>query len=222
MFIRRTGACIAIGLEQVMSESEVKNIVFDIGNVVVRWDPSLIAARTFTSERVNDDFVRSIFGHEIWYKLNRGELSENEAKSGYCEYLGLDQSEVDALFFNVKDTQELIEGTTALMARLSVAGYRLFALTDNVHEIVAYLKRRYDFWDLFNGAAVSAELGCLKPSKEIYNRLLLDNDIKADETVFFDDIKRNVEGANKVGIRAFQFTGSTQAEADLKSLYLDF
>ena len=104
MFIRRTGACIAIGLEQVMSESEVKNIVFDIGNVVVRWDPSLIAARTFTSERVNDDFVRSIFGHEIWYKLNRGELSENEAKSGYCEYLGLDQSEVDALFFNVKDT----------------------------------------------------------------------------------------------------------------------
>ena len=205
-----------------MTSSQIKNVVFDIGNVVVRWDPMLIAKRTYSPDKVNQTFVRSVFGHDLWYQLNRGEITEADAKESYREALGFSQEEVDALFFHVKDTQDLVTGTTDLISRLSTAQYRLFALTDNVHEIVAYLKSKYDFWPFFEGAAVSAELGCMKPSAEIYNRLLSDYGLVAGETVFFDDMPHNVDGAKNVGMQLFQFVGAEQAESDLRSLGLAF
>ena len=205
-----------------MSSTQIRNVVFDIGNVVVRWDPALILNRTFKDGRVTDTFVRSVFGHDLWYQLNRGEVTEVEAKASYRDALGFSGEEVDAFFFHVKDTQDLISGTTDLIEKLSTAQYRLFALTDNVHEIVAYLKEKYKFWPFFEGAAVSAELGCMKPSAEIYKHLLSGYTLLPHETVFLDDMPHNVEGARNVGMHAFQFVSAKQAESDLMSLGLAF
>lgn len=63
-----------------MTNPSIKNVVFDIGNVVVRWDPSLIVSRTFGDMRPQEDLVREIFTHDIWYDLNLGRISEQDAK----------------------------------------------------------------------------------------------------------------------------------------------
>ena len=196
----------------------IKNIVFDIGNVVVRWDPALILSRTFGDERANDTLLAAIFKHDLWYSLNRGQISEQDAKIAYSVELGFGSDDMDALFFHAKDSQDLRADTVALMTRLSENEYRLFALTDNVREIVSYLQSRYDFWSLFEGAIVSAEVGTLKPSRDIFQHLLSTFDLQPEETVFFDDMQHNVEGAQALGIPAFQFINAAQAETDLVTL----
>ena len=130
--------------------------------------------------------------------------------------------DTEQLFYYVKHTQLLLFGAVDLIKRVKSAGYNVYALTDNVFEIVEHLKSTYDFWDLFDGATVSAEVGLLKPQPEIYDCLLTQNDILAHESVFIDDMPYNVTGAESMGISAIQFENVSQCESALKSLGLSF
>jgi putative hydrolase of the HAD superfamily len=193
----------------------IRNVVFDLGNVVVRWDPVLISVRTFGEEKASPEFIRSIFGHPLWLQLNRGEISERDAGRAYCDLLGLELTLMDRFFFHVKDSQALVPGTVDLMERLSKAGYRIFALSDNVREIVLYLRQKYDFWRHFEGVVISAELGVLKPDAKIFGHLLNAFALRPQETIFLDDVLRNVDGARATNMHAVQFVDANQAEAEL-------
>ncbi|MDQ8726599.1 HAD family phosphatase [Bradyrhizobium sp. LHD-71] len=166
--------------------------------------------------------AEALFRCPIWIRLNLGELTQAEAELAYQTELGLTPEDTRKLFFHVMDHQEMIDGTLAIAHRLKDAGYRVFALTDNVHEIVAHLKSRHKFWPLFEGAIVSAEIGLMKPSPEIFRHLLETFEIGASETVFLDDHPPNIEGARSAGLEARLFTTADQCEADLRALGLKF
>ena len=200
----------------------IKNVVFDVGNVLVRWAPLEIARLTFGDVEDLEQRARAVFQSETWLELNKGHLSEQQAKQRYQDTIGLSELECEKLFYYVKQTQLQIYGSVELLKRIKQAGYHVYALTDNVHEIVAYLKKTYDFWPLFEGATVSAELGLLKPQPEIYQSLLTTNKLKAEETVFLDDMPYNVEGAQKEGMAAIQFKDAHQCEQELKAMGLEF
>src|SRR5262249_40074359 len=135
---------------------------------------------------------------------------------------GLSEEETKALFFHVMDHQDLIEGTEKIAHRLGKAGYRIFALTDNVHEIVAHLKARHRFWNVFEGAVVSAEVGMLKPAPAIFQHAIDRFCLRSEETAFFDDVEVNVDGARSIGLEARLFTTPGRCEADLQALGLSF
>ena len=201
-----------------MSSVEIKNVVFDIGNVVVRWAPLEIIRLTFGDNNAVEEKAKSIFQSETWLRLNKGQITENDAKAQYKEALGLTELECERLFYYVKQTQILIHGSVDLIKRCKSAGLNVLALTDNVHEIVSHLKNTYTFWDLFDGAIVSADVGLLKPQPEIYQTLLSQYELKASQTVFIDDMPYNVKGAESVGIAAIQFENVSQCEQALRSL----
>ena len=201
-----------------MSSERIKNIVFDIGNVVVRWSPEEIIRLTFGDCASAEEKAKSVFQSDIWLNLNKGLLSENDAKTQYRDVLGFTELECERLFYYVKQTQILIYGSLELVRRCKSAGYRVFALTDNVHEIVSHLKATYTFWDLFEGAIVSAEVGLLKPQVEIYESLLYQYGLEASETVFIDDMPYNVAGAESVGMNAILFKNTYQCAQALKAL----
>ncbi|WP_068716889.1 HAD family hydrolase [Vibrio tritonius] len=205
-----------------MASSSFKNVVFDIGNVLVRWNPVEITRLTFDDSYDIESLAESIFRSEIWYNLNKGLISENEAKLQHQILFGLSEVECERLFYYVRQTQILIYGSVDLVKRVKKAGYRVFALTDNVHEIVAHLKSTYTFWELFEGTVVSADVCILKPQAEIYQHLLNQFEIKAEETIFLDDMPHNVKGAQDVGITAIEFKNAAQGEQALKALGLDF
>lgn len=201
----------------------IRNIVFDIGNVLVRWDPVLIVERTFGEERTTDKLVRSIFpGDNIWIPLNLGEMTAEEAMRSYRNTLGFTKAETDQLWHNILDSQSLFAETVELMENLSKAGFRIFALSDNVHEIVAHIKSRYDFWRFFEGAVISAELGLMKPDESIFRHLLSEYDLDAEETLFMDDMPKNVAGASALGINAFQFSTAKAAKEKMTQLAIHF
>jgi putative hydrolase of the HAD superfamily len=203
----------------------IRNVVFDVGNVFVRWSPPEIVRRCFdlaVDTDANQKRAEALFRSQIWRNLNLGELTQLEAELAYQAQFGLTQDETQKLFFHVMDHQELIDGTMSIAQRLRQSGYRVFGLTDNVREIVAYHKARNRFWDLFEGCVVSAEIGLMKPDPAIFRHMLETFRLAASETVFLDDFQVNVEGAKSVGIEAKLFTTAGRCEEDLRALGLAF
>ncbi|ENM5724882.1 HAD family phosphatase [Vibrio mimicus] len=200
----------------------IRNVVFDVGNVIVKWAPQEVARLTFGDSEQSAVLAVNLFQSEIWRDLNKGIYTEAEAKQAFHQQFGIPLDTLDQLFFHIKDTQVLLTGTQKLMDDLRQAGYRLYALTDNVNEIVAYLKSQYDFWPKFTGAVVSSECGLLKPSPAIYQHLAESQHLDPQESVFMDDMPANVEGARQQGFHAFQFVDAQQARAELLKLGLNF
>jgi putative hydrolase of the HAD superfamily len=198
----------------------IRNVVFDIGNVLVRWDSLAIVESAFglSGEEARARRHALFAESDIWRALNRGEHTEAGAKVAYVEAGLLTEAEADAMFAALYESLHLLEDTPPLMERLAAAGYRLFALTDNVHEIVAHLSDKHTWWAHFEHVTNSAEIGVLKPDPRIYAHLLDTNGLVPAETVFFDDMPGNVAGAHAAGIHAFVFTDAAQAERDLASI----
>ncbi|WP_260258652.1 HAD family hydrolase [Vibrio intestinalis] len=205
-----------------MAATTIKNVIFDIGNVVVRWSPLEIIRLTFGDNIDAQSKAREVFQHSIWMDLNKGRLTEQQAKQAYQEQLHFSELEAEKLFYNVRQTLTPLYGSQQLIERLKHAGYGVYSLTDNVTELVDYLKQQYDFWPLFDGATISADVDMLKPQAEIYLHLLQSNRLVAEECIFLDDMPHNVEGAKAVGIDAIQFAHAHQAEQELKARGLEF
>ncbi len=198
-----------------------KNIVFDVGNVLVRWDPQGIIHHVFPEHTSPHQLMLKIFKDQTWYDLNLGTINEKEAIDRYHQQLGIDVPRLEYLLQAVKESLNLIPGSVELLRRLYHKPFNLYALTDNTIEIMAYLKNKYDFWLLFKGIVVSAEIGYLKPSQEIYHYLLEHHQLKAHETVFIDDVSANVAGAKAMGIESIQFTQLEECIEALRELKID-
>jgi putative hydrolase of the HAD superfamily len=193
----------------------IKNIVFDVGNVLVRWDPVSVVIQTFPDVHDPHALSKSIFKHETWLALNRGTITEIEAIALYQARLQAHADAFETMMDNVRASLVPLEDSIALLRKAS-KHYKLYALTDNTLEIMAYLRKEYDFWPLFEGVVVSAEVGSLKPSQEIYQYLLKNYQLHPEETLFIDDHLPNVRGAREAGIKAIQFQNIEQCLIELK------
>jgi putative hydrolase of the HAD superfamily len=197
--------------------SMVKNIVFDVGNVLVQWNPITVVANHFP-EADAAQLSQDLFKSPTWFDLNLGKMTVIDAIKVYQKTLGISKEKLSALMEDVKASLVPIENSFELLKNLHQSQYSLYALTDNVHELVTYLKKQYSFWNYFRGAVVSAEVGYLRPSSEIYLHLLTQYDLEPNETVFIDDHLPNVEGARLAGMHAIQFETAAQCATDLKVL----
>ncbi|MCS5712440.1 HAD-IA family hydrolase [Candidatus Berkiella aquae] len=199
----------------------IQNIVFDVGNVLVRWDPYTITQTVFPEHDDVLTLMQSIFRHQTWLDLNLGSITEQQAILHYHQRLQIETTRLELLLQVVKESLLPIPGAAELLQRLHDKAFNLYALTDNTHDIMAYLKAKYRFWPLFKGIVVSAEIGHLKPSKEIYHYLLEHYQLNAHETLFIDDLALNVAGAKAVGIEAIQFVNTEQCIEALRDLQID-
>ena len=200
----------------------IKNIVFDVGNVLVVWDPVEIIRSYYADLPAPEALAEEIFKHPTWYALNTGEITEAEALAAYAKRLRLPSEDLEQLMVHAKASLVLIEGSLDILKRAHQANYALFALTDNTVDILAHLKQRYDFWDLFQGIVSSADVGCLKPNPAIYHHLLQTYGLKPSETVFIDDLDHNIAGAKDVGMDGFVFENPASCLQELKKRDIQF
>jgi putative hydrolase of the HAD superfamily len=193
----------------------VHNIIFDIGNVLVRWEPLKVIQRVFPNVDAQALFQAM---RPIWLDLNLGKLTEKEAVQQYENLLNFPKEKFQQLMLGFKESQTPIEGSLEFLKELKQLGYSLFSITDNIHEIMAYHRQHSAFTEYFKDIIVSADLGALKPDPKIYQNLLDKHQLKAEECVFFDDLLTNVEGAKGVGMQAFLFIDTATCRKDLENL----
>ncbi len=200
----------------------IKNVVFDVGGVLVRWEPQKVIANVFPESLFSEALTRKFFQSKTTYNLNLGKLTEQEAIPLYRDELKVDEERLIYLIQALKESLLPVEGSFSLLEQLHQAGIPLYCITDNVKEIVTYLHQQYDFLTKFKHVVVSADIGIMKPDKGIYEHLLAENRLIAEECVFIDDVLVNVEGARRVGMQGFQFTDVERCMKKLKALGLKF
>lgn len=184
---------------------EIKNIVFDMGGVIIDFDPDRSVARHFP-EDCRDLVKKTVFGSKEWLNMDRGTLGYAEGVERICSALPEElRDEARLMIVSHEEEMPPIPEMFALVKSLSENGYGLYLLT-NCPAWFHEFKPRVPAFAYFDGFIVSADHKRSKPEKEIYNILLDTYSLRAEECFFVDDSPVNAAAAEKLGIRSYCFS----------------
>lgn len=196
--------------------AKFKNIVFDLGGVVVARDPRKVSAKFV-------EFFSFIYEPKMphfWEEYDRGSYSLDRVKEIISERYGYDRALCDEYLSTAIDLQEEIAPTKAFIERLKVAGYKLYVLSNMSQEFIDFI-HQLPVYDNFDGEIVSCREHVVKPEPEIYRLLLNRFSLNPAECLFIDDREDNIEAAEHEGIYGFHFDRSNpQASCDLLAAML--
>lgn len=201
----------------------LKNIIFDMGNVLLRFEPDLfIKAMGVTDPNVHELLRREVFGSVEWVLQDWGTLTEAESSEIVCARLPeeLRQMAKD-LIFRWDEPIHPIDGMAELVRDCKEAGLGVYLLSNASVRLPEYWPR-VPGHEYFDGIAVSGLLHMVKPMPEIYRHVLDTYGLKAEECLFVDDMPMNVSGALQVGMKGFVFRGVAEAlRQELKNQGVD-
>lgn len=190
---------------ETMPWHKVDAVVFDIGNILIRYAPDDFLVRLFPGdEQKQRDMMARVYRGPYWPCFDRGTMEYDEAAKRLAEQFG--GSEADYLhalrgWIELKDPIE--EGWRAAR-RCKRAGKRLYLLSNYPRE--GYLRMREKFaslFEIFDGGVISYKVHQVKPEPEIYKTLIEACSLTPERTLFIDDTLENVEGAIKMGIHGY-------------------
>src|SRR5688572_11860283 len=127
---------------------QIKNIVFDVGNVLVKWAPHE-AIQSVLPEHDPIILYKNMF--PIWLDLNLGKLTEHAAIDLYHTHLTVPQKKIAELMQLLKTSQTPLPGSLELLHKLQAASIPLYAITDNIKEFIEYHRTQSKFLHYFEG-----------------------------------------------------------------------
>ena len=200
------------------STPDIKNIIFDLGGVLIDWNPDYVFLKVFKGDKLKLK--------EFYEKVCTFEWNENQ-DAGYP----LDKATEDRIkiFPEYEDQirmyygkwEEMIGGeikevVTILKNLVKENNFRVLALTNWSAETFPIALKKFDFLHLFEGIVVSGTEKTRKPFSDIYEIILNRYNLIATESIFIDDNIRNIKAANKFGIKTIHFKDPLQLKTDLK------
>jgi 2-haloacid dehalogenase len=198
----------------------INTVVFDLGNVLIPWEPRWLFSKLIASEAELERFLHEVdFTH--WnQRADAGEpFAATIADTGarFPHYRPLLQAYFDRWEESVGPAfAESVE----LLHELKARGLRLLALTNFSTETLPRARRRYDFLAEFEGIVVSGEERLTKPQPEIYQRLFARYDVAPQQAVFIDDSAANIATAQALGMAGVHFTSPALLRQQLRELGL--
>ena len=203
-----------------MSE-RTPTLIFDIGGVLVDWDPRFLYERLLPAGEALDAFLRDVVTPEWHFQHDAGRpFAETSAElTGRFPH----HAELIAAWgprFN-DSNRALIPGMDALLAELDEGGVPLFAITNFSGEFFPAFRAKYPaLFDRFRAILVSGDEKLVKPDAAIYRLALARFGVAAGDAVFVDDRADNVAGAEAVGMTGIVFTDAAALRASLRGLGL--
>ena len=187
----------------------IKNIIFDMGNVLIKFDKKCFLEAVNVSPEDNALLEREVYMSVEWAMMDRGTLTEKEAAERMCARLPERLHEKVHQLVDEWDRPILpMSGMAELAGELKTKGYRLFLLSNASY-------RQHEYWpeipgsEYFEDTLISADVKLVKPQPEIYLMALHKFNAKPEESVFIDDATNNVEGAVYCGMEGIVFHGDT-------------
>ncbi len=195
----------------------IKTIIFDLGGVLINWDPKLLYRKIFDTEEKVDWFLENVCTFE-WNEAQDGGRSISEANeiaiTKYPEY----QNEIEAFYGR---WTEMLNGAkedvvAILKTLINDPDYKVIALTNWSAETWPWALERFEFLHWFEDVLVSGQEKLKKPDPKIYQMILKRNSLIAEECIFIDDNLRNIEAARNEGILGIHFKNGSQLMQSLK------
>lgn len=192
----------------------IKNVVFDMGKVLVAYDGDRVGRRFIPDEEERKAVMTSVFVSPEWLLLDMGVITEKEALLRMQDRLETDHAKAMAelcLSHWHEYNMWPIEGMKELIEELKGLGYGIY-LCSNASLRLLECQQVIPGIELFDGVLFSAQVKCIKPQKEMYYHLFHRFQLKPEECFFIDDLPGNIEGAKACGMEGYCFNdGNGQA-----------
>lgn len=197
---------------------EIRNIIFDIGNVLVRFDPLDYLVRTYEEDFETIKLLHlNVFASEEWKLLDQGLITTEEAIARIEERIPEYKETVEKIM-RTWETFLIEEITTSVyfLKKFKEMGYQIYALSNYPERGFLYTESTFPIFKLFDGKVISYDVREVKPGNRIYEILLDKYQLKAEECIFIDDTRANIETAESMGMKGIHYLHSNQ----LMDLYL--
>jgi 2-haloacid dehalogenase len=189
-------------------------VVFDIGGVLLRWDPRHLYRKIFADAAEMEWFLAEVCTSEWNVEQDRGRLWDDAVAllvGRHPEW----ESQIRAYHERWHETiAGVFDDNVALLERLTAAGQPVYAITNFSAEKFVEARERWPFLKLFKGVVVSGEDRMLKPDREIFDLFFSRYGVAPQACVFIDDSRANIEMATSLGMHTIHFVeGTDVAEA---------
>lgn len=200
-------------------QTSLKNIIFDLGGVLMDWDPRYLYSKIFNDTDEMEWFLSNVCTPE-WNEQQDAGRTFKEATSLLIEQYPKYEKEI--LAFDER-WEETIKGsfadTVKVLEDINTLGkYTLFALTNWSGEKFPIVRKQYDFYNRFVDILVSGDEKMIKPNPEIFHLAIERFSIKSEETLFIDDNQANIEAAKKLNFQTIHFKKATDITDFFESL----
>ncbi|MBO4927437.1 MAG: HAD family phosphatase [Clostridiales bacterium] len=195
----------------------IKNVVLDMGNVLLDYNPEAVLNRFCSSEEEKDVIRRELFLGPEWLMGDRGDIKD---KDRFDLVKGRVPEKYHEALRNCADhwgfCMTPLNGAREFCESVKAKGLGIYILSNASDLFYEYFPKFLPL-DFFNGVFVSSNYRMLKPDVEIYQAFLAEYGLKGEECLFVDDRVDNVEGARKAGMCTFRFRDDYQAVLDRAS-----
>lgn len=181
------------------------NVIFDIGNVLLSFRPREYLRGLSLDEEHVELYAEIIFGSSLWLDLDRGITNEQEVVAQLTVRYPQHATGIQRVFAHWYSLLTPLADSIELLNRLKEEGYSIYALSNFHREAFHYVRSKYLWFDLFDGMVISYEINAIKPEPEIYQALIDRYDVDPRNSVFIDDVRANLVGAEAFGFHTIQF-----------------
>lgn len=176
----------------------VKNIVFDIGNVLATFKPKDFLMDIFKDAKLADQFFE-VFFTKLWHEYDQGLYTKEQMIQKGLQNMP-DQKEKIKNMMDIWTSYVVgIQKNIDLIHIYQKKGYKVYILSNIPEDSYIYLKEHYNFIDQVDGGIYSYQHKLIKPDVEVFEVLLDQYDLKANECIFIDDKKENIRAAERLG-----------------------
>ncbi|MEI6950592.1 HAD family phosphatase [Paraflavisolibacter sp. H34] len=199
----------------------ITTIIFDLGNVLIDWNPDYVFDKLFTDKEAKKHFLQNICTSD-WNEQQDAGRTIKEATEELVAKFPEHKDPIEAYYGKwIEMIGGPIHDTVEIFRQLKESGrYKIYALTNWSAELFPLVLAEYEFLHWFDGRLVSGEEKIRKPQPEFYQLLLDRFEINADEAFFIDDNLRNIKAAEAMGIRSHHFTSPQKLKEELQQLQL--
>ncbi|KAB0679563.1 HAD family hydrolase [Aureimonas leprariae] len=193
----------------------IEHVVFDIGKVLIHWDPEIPYRRHIPDDAERARFLAEVCSPDWNLEQDRGRTWE----AAEAALLALHPDKGDLIRTFRRNWREMVphayEGTVAIFRDLIGQGVDVTLLTNFAADTFEEASELYPFFTEARGVTVSGRVGLIKPDRAVYELHARDFGLDPAKTLFIDDVEKNVEGARAAGWQAVQFTGAAKLAEDL-------
>lgn len=194
----------------------VRAVVFDLGGVLVDWDPRHLYRKLFPGDEAGmEHFLATVCSDEWNAELDGGRPFAEAIAA--LQQSHPEHAERIAAYWDRWDEMcpGPVEGAPDLLHEVKAAGLPVYVLSNSSAETWPRVQHRFDFFSAFDGIVISGQLGIRKPDPAIYLHLLETYALEPASTLFVDDSAQNVEAARAVGLQALRFDSAPGLRAAL-------
>lgn len=202
-----------------MSSHSIDTVIFDLGNVLIRWNPRNLFRKIFGADEAAMEFFLTEVCNTEWNEhQDRGRPWKDAIAEAIKRHPG-HEANIRAYFDRWEEMiPGAIEETVVILEQLRKLNVRLLALTNWSDETFHIARARFPFLDWFEGIVVSGRERLTKPDPAIYKLIIERYQLSPASTAFVDDSILNVEAAAREGMSAIHFQGADDFRAKLQDL----